>query len=251
MSVAAAVLVAVFRKNAGRNGVERGRAGSYLRTMGTRWLAFVLAGLAIAVVPASEIVRFTDGRSMRVERVVEDAGAVRLELEGGGMIRVPAGRIAERSGVARTLPPPAPSRSARSEPWREAAGPFAGLIEAAADRHGLEPALLTAMMEVESAFDPRAVSPKGARGLLQLMPATATRFGVGDPFDPVQNVEGGARYLSWLMQRFEGQPELALAGYNAGEGAVDRHGGVPPYPETQHYVARVLDGARSLAPTAP
>jgi hypothetical protein len=220
--------------------------------MGSRCLALALAGFATAVAPAAEIVRFTDGRSLRVERVVEDAGTVQLDLEGGGMIRVPAGRIVERSGPRRPAPPPAPPpEPARPEPWRAAAGPYAGLIEAAADRHGLDPELLTAMMEVESAFDPRAVSPKGARGLLQLMPATATRFGVGDPFDPAQNVEGGARYMSWLMQRFEGQPELALAGYNAGEGAVERHGGIPPFPETRHYVARVLHGARSLAPAAP
>ena len=107
-------------------------------------------------------------------------------------------------------------------------------------------ALLTALAEVESSFDPLAVSPKGARGLLQLMPATAERFGVGDPFDVAQNVEGGARYLSWLLDRFGGRADLALAGYNAGEGAVDRHRGVPPYPETRRYVRLVLEGAARL-----
>ena len=96
------------------------------------------------------------------------------------------------------------------------------------------------MALAESALDPAAISPKGAVGLLQLMPATAKRFGVDDRRDPAQNVEGGARYLSWLLDRFDGRTELAVAGYNAGEGAVERHGGIPPYRETRAYVQRVM-----------
>ena len=131
--------------------------------------------------------------------------------------------------------------------WRAAAGPYAELIGRTARRHELDPALLAAIAEIESAFDPQAVSPAGACGLLQLMPDTAARFGVSDVFDVAQNVEGGARYLSWLLQRFGGRTELALAGYNAGEGAVERYAGIPPYHETRDYVRRVLTGAARLS----
>lgn len=105
---------------------------------------------------------------------------------------------------------------------------------------GIEPALLQAVVQQESGFDPLAVSPAGAAGLMQLMPATATRFGVRDRFDPAQNLRGGARYLAWLLDHFDQDIDLALAAYNAGEGSVRRHGNrVPPYAETQAYVRAV------------
>jgi soluble lytic murein transglycosylase-like protein len=106
-------------------------------------------------------------------------------------------------------------------------------------RNGVDPVLLYAIMHRESSFKKFAVSYKGARGLMQLMPATAVRFGVRDIFDPAQNIEGGARYVRFLLDRFGGDVRLALAGYNAGEGAVDKYRGVPPYSETQEYVRRI------------
>jgi soluble lytic murein transglycosylase-like protein len=106
-------------------------------------------------------------------------------------------------------------------------------------RHGVDPVLLYAIMHRESSFKKFAVSYKGARGLMQLMPATAARFGVRNIFDPAQNIEGGARYVRFLLDRFGGDVRLALAGYNAGEGAVDKYRGVPPYSETQEYVRRI------------
>jgi hypothetical protein len=106
-------------------------------------------------------------------------------------------------------------------------------------RNGVDPVLLYAIMHRESSFKPYAVSYKGARGLMQLMPGTAARFGVRNIFDPSQNVEGGARYVKFLLERFGGDVRLALAGYNAGEGAVDKFSGVPPYRETQEYVRRI------------
>lgn len=112
-------------------------------------------------------------------------------------------------------------------------------IAAAAREFGVEEAVVRAVIHAESAFNPTAVSRAGAQGLMQLMPATARRFGVTDSFDATQNIRGGVQYLSWLLRRFNGNLTLAAAGYNAGEGAVDRHGGVPPYRETQHYVVRV------------
>lgn len=102
--------------------------------------------------------------------------------------------------------------------------------------HGLDPALILAVMRIESAFDPRALSPKGAMGLMQLMPGTAKRFGVRDPWDPSQNLQGGAAYLRFLLERYDGDVVKAAAAYNAGEGAVDKYGGVPPYAETTAYV---------------
>jgi soluble lytic murein transglycosylase-like protein len=116
------------------------------------------------------------------------------------------------------------------------------LIAASGARHGVDPVLLYAIMHRESAFKKRALSHKGARGLMQLMPATAARFGVRDIFDPAQNIDAGARYMRWLLNRFDGDVRLALAGYNAGEGAVDKYGRrVPPYRETQEYVRRITE----------
>lgn len=123
--------------------------------------------------------------------------------------------------------------------------PFQAIIQAAATRHQVEPALVQAVIQVESNFNPRAVSPKGAQGLMQLMPATAQRFGVTNAFDPEQNVQAGARYLAELMAMFKNNLTLALAAYNAGENAILQYGNkIPPYRETQNYVPRVLDSYR-------
>jgi soluble lytic murein transglycosylase-like protein len=114
------------------------------------------------------------------------------------------------------------------------------IIVTAATRHGVEPLLLYSVMHQESAFDSQAVSPKGARGLMQLMPATAARFGVKNILDPEQNIHAAAQYLRFLLDIFNGDVSLALAGYNAGEGAVKKYGyAVPPYPETINYVRKI------------
>ncbi|WP_232037081.1 lytic transglycosylase domain-containing protein [Asticcacaulis excentricus] len=118
--------------------------------------------------------------------------------------------------------------------------PYQDVIKAAAERYNLSTDFLIAVIRQESGFNPKAVSPRGAIGLMQLMPATAAELGV-DPFDPRGNVFGGAAYLRRQLDRFDGRIDLALAAYNAGAGAVNRHGGVPPYAETQAYVARSLD----------
>ncbi len=129
----------------------------------------------------------------------------------------------------------------RAGNWRERASTFSGLIDRTARRTDLHPALLKAVIAAESAFDPNAVSRAGAQGLMQLHPKTAQRYGVTNPFDPAANVDGGARYLHDLLRRFNNNLELALAAYNAGEEAVERHGRrIPPYAETQAYVPTVL-----------
>ncbi len=118
--------------------------------------------------------------------------------------------------------------------------PYAAEIAAAAERNGVDPALLTGLIRAESNFDPGATSPAGAQGLTQLMPGTAASLGVTDPLDPAQAIEGGARYLRQQLDRFGGDASKALAAYNAGPGAVERFGGIPPYAETQAYVRTVL-----------
>lgn len=112
-------------------------------------------------------------------------------------------------------------------------------IEAAARTWGVDQALVRAVIHAESAFRPDAISSAGAQGLMQLMPTTALRFGINDPFNPAQNIRGGVQYLAWLLAHFGGSLDLALAGYNAGEAAVARYNGVPPYEETQAYISRV------------
>jgi len=119
-----------------------------------------------------------------------------------------------------------------------------GVIAQACRAHGVEPGLVKAVVHAESRFDLYAVSHKGAQGLMQLMPHTAKRLGVDDPFDPWQNIQAGTRYLSYLMRRFKGDLELTLAAYNAGETTVRRYGGIPPYPETRRYVKKVMSLAR-------
>jgi soluble lytic murein transglycosylase-like protein len=127
------------------------------------------------------------------------------------------------------------------------AGRYDSIIERAALSASLEPNLLRAVIVVESGFNPRAVSKRGAVGLMQLMPATAARFGVSNPYDPRENVDAGARYLKFLIDRFGHDVNLALAAYNAGEGAVDRNGRqIPPFTETMAYVPRVLKIYRML-----
>jgi soluble lytic murein transglycosylase-like protein len=117
---------------------------------------------------------------------------------------------------------------------------YAADVQEMAREHGVSPALIEAVVRTESGFAPSAVSPKGAGGLMQLMPKTASALGVVDRFDPRENIRGGVRHLRYLLERYQGGVVLALAAYNAGEGAVDAHRGVPPYPETQQYVQRVL-----------
>ncbi|GEJ55498.1 lytic transglycosylase domain-containing protein [Anaeromyxobacter diazotrophicus] len=200
-------------------------------------MARLLAGLALAAAllarpaAADEFYSFVDADGViHVTNVPQDARYHRLREKPaapGGVHRI---SIQGRPVRARTAP--APLR--RASPWEEH-------IQAAAEKYGLAPPLLKAVMAAESNFNPTAVSEKGATGLMQLMPATARDMYVDDLYDPRQNIDGGARYLRHLQDRFGNDLEKVLAAYNAGPEAVRRSGGaVPPIPETQAYVKKVL-----------
>ncbi len=185
-------------------------------------LALALACLAHGSVARADIYAYTDRAGVtHFSNVPSDGRFVRI--------------LEEPVEVASAAPPPVPR-----EP-RQRAAAYASMIDTAARGAALHPALLRAVISVESAFDTRAVSRAGAQGLMQLQPATARRYGVVNPFDPAENLRGGARYLSDLLKRYNNNLVLALAAYNAGEDAVDRYGRqVPPYRETREYVPAVL-----------
>lgn len=156
---------------------------------------------------------------------------VRLAVE-GGTIEVAA---AELLGIEPEDAFPAPPAAAKPEP-----GPFAQLIRDAAKKHGVDEKLIDHVILVESNYNPRAVSRRQAQGLMQLLPQTAAKYSVANVFDPAENIDAGTHYLKDLLARFRGNLRLALAAYNAGPELVERYGGVPPYPETQSYVRKIL-----------
>jgi len=221
---------------------------------------FTLSALGFAFPVGAALVVFEDGRSMRVASyVLKDDDRMELSLHGGGTITIPLDlidrivdeeyeRIVEQPITLAPSASEAPALALRSvrvfsaEPPGGAlrTSPFAPEILFAAKKHRIDPALIAAVIQVESKGSPRALSRKGARGLMQLMPATARRLGVRSCFDPRENILGGTAYLAELADRFgESSVDLILAAYNAGEHAVDEYRGVPPYRETREYVRRV------------
>ena len=153
-----------------------------------------------------------------------------------------------RSSSAERLPTASPKLTAGGNSTDGAEGvPFGDLILTTAKKYDVDPDLVAAVVKAESGFNPLARSRAGAKGLMQLMDSTARALGVADAFKPAQNIEGGVKFLSALLKRFKGDTKLALAAYNAGPGAVEKYGGIPPYNETQVYVARVMDYWRKLS----
>jgi soluble lytic murein transglycosylase-like protein len=190
----------------------------------------------------AEIALLTNGMTLKVTAWREEGETTWLSLKDGGEVGAP-------SILVRGFVPDEVVDEVLEAPAEPEGRPrdLRGLAEAAAKRHGLDPALVLAVVGVESAFRADAVSPKGAQGLMQLMPATAAALGVADPFDPEQNLEGGARHLRDLVAQYGGDLTRALAAYNAGAGAVSRYRGVPPYRETREYVRKVLRRYQSVA----
>ncbi len=137
-----------------------------------------------------------------------------------------------------------PSSSSSASTWKGDSKDFDGMIADASKKHGVDESLIRAVIRQESAYNPKATSHCGAMGLMQLMPDTAKELGCADAYDPYQNIMGGTKYLKQLLERFDGNMTKAIAGYNAGPGAVEQYGGLPPYRETQDYVTKVLDNYR-------
>jgi soluble lytic murein transglycosylase-like protein len=198
-------------------------------------LALALVGSGRLVF--AEIVLLSNGLTLKLDGHRVEDGMMILELEGGGEIGVPP-------ALVRGFVP--------DEVVEEVTGPegtdLRALAIATARKHGIDPELVLAVVGVESAFKPEAVSPKGAQGLMQLMPGTAASLGVEDALDPEQNLDGGVRHLGSLLALYEGDLTRALAAYNAGEGAVTRHGGIPPFRETREYVRKVLERYQKAKP---
>lgn len=212
-----------------------------------RWVLSLALATSAATPAVADLAVMASGAVMKVDAYSVAEDRVRFVLPSGGELVVPLGRVERIVDDEIEPEPPAPPtlpplfRIAFAEGDPVPAVPYGDLIHAAARRHGLNPELVAALIRAESAYDARAVSKKGARGLMQLMPATADRFGVAtrELFEPERNIEAGTRYLGVLAKRFDGALDLMLAAYNAGEGAVGRYGGVPPYRETRGYLARI------------
>ena len=187
------------------------------------YMALLVALLAMRTVaaPASaELTLLTEGSVL----ALSEHG-----VDGSGSLPHPCAEseAAPDPSLQRVTPPSAPR-------------PFAEIIDAASLRYGVDPAVVSALIQLESAYNPDAVSPRGAVGLMQLMPATVREYAVTDPYDPTANIDAGTKHLRLLLDRYD-DLDSALAAYNAGDGPVRKFGGVPPYPETRRYVSRILE----------
>jgi soluble lytic murein transglycosylase-like protein len=198
-------------------------------------LVFVAAALGLAAPARAEIVFLSSGQVLSVKSHRDDGNAVVLVLRNGGEM------TCDRSMIARIAPDEVPHPEDFPPPpvTALASVPFGEIIDRVAAEQQVDPKIVRAVITVESAFKQRARSRKGAMGLMQLMPDTARRYGVNNPYDPASNIEAGIKHLKALLERFSSLP-LALAAYNAGEAAVERFRGIPPYAETRNYVSAIL-----------
>jgi soluble lytic murein transglycosylase-like protein len=217
-----------------------------------RFVSFVsFALMFLSCVPASaELLYFSNGRTMSVKSFRIEGTTLVLSLRSGGEISCETSVIAriepdevpypetEQPDPALTAIEPRRAAALTPAPELQTNPRYEAMIQQASARHGVDPTLVRAVIQVESNYEPRARSSKGARGLMQLMPSTARQYGVSNLYDPAANIEGGIRYLKSLLSRLP--LELALAAYNAGETAVQRFGGIPPFAETRNYVDRIL-----------
>jgi Transglycosylase SLT domain len=221
----------------------------------------------VANAASASIAIFTDGRSMKIDQYAVEEEVIHLTLQGGGRISMPLLRIerviddeivpaeivadvkqlVEEQGGGGVFPKRSWRYHEQSIPlWQSK---YNDIIVKAARFHDVDAALVSAVIKAESDYNPQTVSHKGARGLMQLMPATAERFGVRNSFDPEQNIYAGTKYLRWLLDKFDGNADLAVAGYNAGEGNIKKYQGVPPFRETVNYINRIARHIRKAIET--
>jgi len=224
----------------------------------------VIAVFALALQASASIAVFTDGRAMKIAAYKVEDGTVQLTLQSGGVISMPLQRvdrivddeivtpevIAEVKKIVESgvFPKRSWRYDASSKPLFKTK--FNQLIDEAAKHFDVDAGLVSAVIKAESDYNPRELSNKGARGLMQLMPSTAERFGVTNSFDPAANVYAGTRYLRWLLKTFDGNADLAVAAYNAGEGNVWKYNGVPPFRETLTYIKRIARHFGVAPPTS-
>jgi soluble lytic murein transglycosylase-like protein len=229
-----------------------------------RTLIATLATLLFASTASASIALFSDGRNMKIEAYLVEEETIHLTMQGGGKLSLPIARIerivddeivtaevveevkkiVEEGGV---FPQRSWRFSEQSQPLFQSK--YNPIIIEAARQFDVDAALVSAVIKAESDYNPRTLSNKGARGLMQLMPATAKRFGVTDSFDPRENISAGTRYLHWLLKKFDGNADLAVAAYNAGEGNVWKYDGVPPFRETVNYIHRIARHIRRAIET--
>ena len=221
----------------------------------TAWLPVAALALAFASPAAAEIAVLGSGQTLSIKshRAIEGDRIV-LQLRNGGEV------TCDKSLVEKIIPDEVPYKDPEQTPEPDATaagpeaagpvemGPYGEIITRVAETHGVDPLLVRALIQVESGDRPRAKSTKGAMGLMQLMPSTARRDNVRNPYDPKANIAAGVKHLKSLLDRMGGAVDLALAAYNAGEGAVKRFNGIPPYQETRDYVRRILSLARPGTP---
>jgi len=196
------------------------------------------AGLVLAVPAQAELVFLKNGRTLSVTAHAADGDRLVLTLRTGGEVVCPSTLVDRIEPDEVPWPEPPTESVAAGVVATAPTVPFGELIEPLARVHGVDPSLVRAVVATESAFEPRARSPKGAMGLMQLMPITARQYAVADPYDPSSNLSAGIRHLKFLLDRYD--IRIALAAYNAGEATVLRHRGIPPFRETREYVNRVL-----------
>jgi len=211
-------------------------------------VATLVGSLALltAAPATAEIIVLTSGRTISVKAHRFEGNSIVLTLRNGGEV------TCDKTIIDKVLPdevpypePAAAEQAADADSDTEPTDvlestPYGEIIAAVSEAHGVDPMLVRALIQVESNYRPRARSPKGAMGLMQLMPSTAREYKVRNPFDPKANIEAGIKHLKSLIDRFAGKVELGLAAYNAGEGAVKKFNGVPPYRETRNYVSKIL-----------
>jgi hypothetical protein len=220
-----------------------------MKSKASAFLSVAMLALLVTAVPASaEIVFLTSGRTLSVKAHKVEGDSIVLTLRSGGQVTCDKNLIEKiEADEVPYVEPEAPKAAVAAEPPDIQSDrptlegtPYAEIIAAASQAHGVDPILVKALIQVESGYRPKARSPKGAVGLMQIMPATAREYKLRNPFDPKANIEAGVKHLKSLLDRYGSRTEVALAAYNAGPGAVQRFNGIPPYRETRNYVSRIL-----------